>query len=289
MWSIRMRASKQGARQRTTGRGRRTPSREANADPQTPSTGIHISGAEGIYPKGKIPAVVQEYITRARTHPKGKPDSISITIEKIRQKPRPIKALPVTTVKCCSTQQAATIIKRLLTMSGISAKGLKTALHIVQNTPTMRGAALVLSGSGRRVDSDRLRGVRASRMGISKTAEHALSAVLNQQAIDTPTVREAIILASKVASCDDVVSELCISDDPDYTTGYIASKKLGYVRIPCIKKKGSKAGGRVFFLSDEADIPAVIQYMEKIPVMITSVSTCHCTSTIDEIIDRHHQ
>jgi len=289
MWSIRMRASKQGARQRTTRLGRRTPSREANADPQTLPPVVHISGAEGIYPKGKIPAIVQEYITRARIHPKGKPDSIVITIEKIRQKPEAIFALPIATVECSSTSQASTIIKRLLSKPGISPKAITTAMHIVQNKQTIRGAALILSQSGRRVDPDRFRGVRASRMGISRTAEHALSAVLNQQAIDTPTVREAIILASKVASCDDVVSELCISDDPDYTTGYIASKKLGYVRIPCIKKKGSKAGGRVFFLSDEADIPAVIQYMEKTPVMITSVSTCHCISTIDEIIDRYHQ
>ena len=174
-------------------------------------------------------------------------------------------------------------------MSGISTKAITTALRIVQNKETMRGAALILSQSGKRVDPDRLRGVRASRMGISKTAENALSAALKQQAIDTATVREAITLASKVASCNDVVAELCISDDPDYTTGYVASKKLGYVRIPCIKKKGSKAGGRVFFLEDEADIPAVMRYMEKTPVIINGLAACYCTSTIDEIIDRHHQ
>ena len=284
-----MRASKQGGRLRATGLGRRIPCHEPNTSAQTLTPVVHISGAEGIYPKGKIPAIVQEYVTRARNHPKGKPDSIIITIEKIRQKPKPVIALPITTVECSSTSQALTFIQRLLTIPDISAKAIATAMDLLQDKETMRGAALVLSGSGRRVDPDRFRGVRASRMGISRTAQHALSATLKQQAIDTPTVREAIILASKVASCNDVFAELCISDDPDYTTGYIASKKLGYVRIPCIKKKGSKAGGRVFFLSDEADIPAVIQYMEKTPVMITSVSTCHCISTIDEIIDRYHQ
>ena len=277
-----MRASKKDELQRARGRERRISGTDI-----TPV--VHISGAEGIYAKSEISTIIQEYITRARNHPKGKPDSIVITIEKIRQKPKHVSALPVSTVECCSTPQASTIIKRLLTMSGISTKAITTALRIVQNKETMRGAALILSQSGKRVDPGRLRGVRASRMGISKTAENALSAALKQQAIDTATVREAITLASKVASCNDVVAELCISDDPDYTTGYVASKKLGYVRIPCIKKKGSKAGGRVFFLDDEADIPAVMRYMEKTPVIIDGLAACYCTSTIDEIIDRHHQ
>jgi 6-carboxyhexanoate--CoA ligase len=119
-----------------------------------------------------------------------------------------------------------------------------------------------------------MRGVRASRLGISKKAELALSASLTRQEINTPTVKEALLLASKVASCNHVVAELCISDDPDYTTGYVASMKLGYVRIPHLKDKGDKEGGRVFFLSDEADISAAIRYLEKTPVILCSVPEC---------------
>ena len=39
-----------------------------------------------------------------------------------------------------------------------------------------------------------------------------------------------------------VVAELCWSDDPDYTTGYVAGKNIGYVRIkPIYKQSKDKA------------------------------------------------
>ena len=66
--------------------------------------------------------------------------------------------------------------------------------------------------------------------------------IFKSTGLNNTTVKEAIILASKVAACRQVTAELCISDDPGYTTGYISSKKYGYVRIPHIKKKGEKNG-----------------------------------------------
>jgi len=133
------------------------------------------------------------------------------------------------------------------------------------------------------------RGVRASRFGIDRPAEKSLSRQLNTLGINTQTVREALVLASKVASCGDVVAEVCISDDPDYTTGYVASAHLGYVRIPHIKKKRDRRGGRIFFLKEDADIRRVIQYLEKAPAIIENITACFGEKTIDEIIDRHHQ
>ena len=249
---------------------------------------VHISGAEGLYPKVQIRAIVQEYITRAWKHPKGKPDSIVITIDKMQQKPRPVTALPVTTLQCNSARQASSLVRKMLSASGISADAINSAFTLVRRKDAMRGAALVMAPSGRRVDPDRRRGIRASRLGIGKTAERQLSAALKKQAIDTQTVREAIILASKVASCAGVVAELCISDDPDYTTGYVASKTLGYVRVPHIKKTGNRCGGRVFFLSDAACLSSVLSYLEKTPVIIARVSECIGARSIDEIIDRHN-
>ncbi len=250
---------------------------------------MHISGAEGIYPKHEIQAVVQNYIARAREHPKGKPDSIVITIEKIQQRPKAITSLNVTTVRCRSIAQASVVISKLLSISDISKKAAAAALRIVQDRDTMRGAALVMAGSGIRVEPDSSRGIRTSRMGISRAADKKLSAALRKVEIDTQTVKEAIILASKVAFCPGIMAELCISDDPEYTTGYVASGTLGYVRIPHIKKKGDSCGGRVFFLADDADIPSVIQYLKKTPAIIDRISECHGTRSIDEILDRHHQ
>ena len=77
-----------------------------------------------------------------------------------------------------------------------------------------RGALLVDAHSFTRLEKDPERGVRASCMDFQGTyrsvskKEHFL---------------EALILASKVAHAPGICAELCVSDDPDYVTGYVAS------------------------------------------------------------------
>ncbi len=61
-------------------------------------------------------------------------------------------------------------------------------------------------------------------------------------------IKEALALASKVSWHPAAIAELCWSDDPDYITGYVASKKLGYQRITAMKEYGAEAGCRVFLL-----------------------------------------
>jgi len=280
MWNIRMRASRQKSRER----------RKEDKDAVTlAASEEHISGAEVICTWKEIQQTVQAYVDRAITHPRGKPDRIVITIEQMSKTPKVIAALPVMTVKCGSSSRAKVIISMFLRASGISERAIASALLILQNRQTMRGASLMLASSGRRVEPDAQRGVRASRFGIARPAEKALSAQLNTMGINTQTVREALVLASKVASCRDVVAEVCISDDPDYTSGYVASADMGYVRIPHIKKKQDRRGGRIFFLREDADIPGVIQYLEKTPVIIQNITPCSSKKTIHEILDRHHQ
>lgn len=280
-----MRASKQAAKSK----GQSAKSCSPIPGPQPPTPDIHISGAEGICSRGQIQQIIQKYVDRAITHPRGKPDRIVITIEELRNPLKSITALPVMTVKCSSCSSAKAIMGKLLRTSGVSIKAIASALTILQNRETMRGASLVLASSGRRVEPDMQRGVRASRFGISRPAEKELSAHLNTQGINTQTVKEALLLASKVASSRDVVAEVCISDDPDYTTGYVASADLGYIRIPHIKKKRDRKGGRIFFLREDADIRRAIQYLEKTPAIINNIPPCFGEKTIDEIIDRHHQ
>ncbi|MBI5640192.1 MAG: 6-carboxyhexanoate--CoA ligase [Nitrospirae bacterium] len=228
----------------------------------------HISGAEGIYEDEEKPRIAETYIKRALSHPRGKPDTIVITFEKIRHRPKTIPALPVITLECETASAATAFIKNILQQSGISEEAVRQGMKIVRGRQPMRGAALVLSESGRRVEPDRKRGVRASRFGTTRRAEKALSLRLAEDGINTETVKEALILASKVASHRQVVAELCVSDDPDYTTGYVASRRFGYIRIPSIKKMGNRAGGRVFFVKEDAAIDALIHYLSETPVMI---------------------
>jgi 6-carboxyhexanoate--CoA ligase len=232
---------------------------------------IHISGAEGIYEEAEILKIVKGYTKRALNHPRGKPDNIVITIEAIKYKPKKASLLPVTTLKCNSPDEAKKIIYQTLSGLGVSKKGINNSFKVLTSPKTMRGAALILEGSGIRMEPDRERGVRVSRLGIEKTAEKVLVKKLSNMRVNTTTVKEALILASKVTSHPDVIAEICISDDPDYTTGYIASKQLGYLRIPNIKRRGEKHGGRVFIIEENADIDKLINYLEKTPVIVSGV------------------
>jgi 6-carboxyhexanoate--CoA ligase len=274
MWNIRMRASKKA--------GKRLKENPGASDSRIE---IHISGAEGICEESEIPGKMSEYALRALRHMKGKPESIIISAKEIKQQIRQIRSLAVTTLACRSPRDARNLIRKFLLACGISDAAIETAFDVTKGARTMRGAALVLSRSGKRMEPDMERGIRASRLGISKSAEKVLSQRLAKEGLDNPAVKEALILASKVASCEDIIAEFCISDDPEYTTGYVSSRRFGYLRIPHIKNRRGKEGGRVFFLREDADVDFVAGYLEKTPVMITRLSPIHGIRRADEFID----
>jgi 6-carboxyhexanoate--CoA ligase len=273
LWSIRMRASKSVGGLRSTVSGQKE---------------LHISGAEGLYKESEIQQVVKHYLERALHHPKGKADNIVITVEYIKQAPKIIAALPVTTVICETTAQGKTVISKILRTLGISEKALDTAFAVIKKD-AMRGATIIASGKGNRLEPDEERGARVSRVGIIGSVSKRISDSLSQHGINTDTVKEALILASKVIFHKDVIAELCVSDDPDYTTGYVASKKFGYLRIPHIKRQGSKAGGRAFFVREGSDIPPLIHYLETMPVLIGKGALCKGTLAIHELINSPHR
>lgn len=257
MWSVRMRASKTVDSCQSS-----VVSRKGSEQ------AIHISGAEGLYKTSEINKIIKEYALRAMGHPRGRPDKVVITVEEIREIPVVVPPLPFSTVRCVSPDDARQIIAHLLLDAGVSGRAIRNGMRVVFAKAAMPGASIVTVNSGIRVEPDRKRGVRVSRLGIKKSAERDLSGKLSKDGINTPTVREAIMLASKVTSCEDVMAELCVSDDPGYTTGYVASRKAGYIRVPHIKKKGSSCGGRVFFVGENADVRRIIEYLEKVPVIL---------------------
>ena len=277
MVSIRMRASGRAGNKKASGKSGDNVSSE-----------VHISGAEGMYGDDDVKRIVREYIGRATGHSRGRPDRIDITIERVVERPRLIRALPVKTLICGTPRTAGKHIGKMLTAAGVSWRAVNKGMGIVFGDDTMRGAAIIDAGSGKRVEPDKSRGVRASRLGISRSAAVSLGRALRRQGIHTATVVEAIVLASKVASCPYVLAELCVSDDPDYTTGYVATRKLGYVRIPHIKRKGEKTGGRVFFVEDGTSMDALTEYLEKKPVLVNRISGCAGLRSIDEVIGQHH-
>jgi 6-carboxyhexanoate--CoA ligase len=210
----------------------------------------------------------EDLIKRALTHPRGAPDKIVITLEKISGTPLKSSVLPVETADPVSPDAARVLISAKAVRLGISSPALTAAFRVLYSGNVMRGASIISSLSGKRLEPDKKRGIRVSCFGIDKTADAALSKKLKSLGLNNATVKEALLLASKVASCRDILAEICVSDDPDYTTGYIASRKFGYLRILNIKKTGSMCGGRVFFVREGADTGKVISYLQNKPVVL---------------------
>jgi len=276
IYSVRMRASqnRRNGVQRTGGIGQKQE--------------IHISGAEGLYEKEEIADAAGRYLKRALEHPRGDPDRISLTVDKIRQRPRLIASLELRTADTAKVRDAQAFARSMLRGLRISDAAIDRALELLSRQTSMRGGVLLEAVSGKRLEPDKERGIRVSRLGLSRTAGTELGRELTRVNLNTETVREALVLASKVSSCRPVIAELCISDDPHYTTGYIASRKFGYIRIPHVKKLNSRAGGRIFFIREGSDRDRTIAYLEKTPVIVSTVAPCFGIFSVHEIIGHHN-
>jgi 6-carboxyhexanoate--CoA ligase len=221
----------------------------------------HISGAERIVSREAVEAVCSAMARRALTHSKGDPDFINIKIEKVCEKDIQIlKALPVTRVDVDSWQQGLDKAFEFIDQAAELKDFRKKLPELLRETFPMRGAMLYDIATGERLEPDHERGVRATYMDALRSSD-----------VDSQKnhFNEAIVLATKVANAPGMVAELCISDDPEYVTGYVASKELGYVRIMKMKELGDENGGRIFlFDSRKAKAEECIEYLQKKKVLV---------------------
>ena len=234
----------------------------------------HISGAEKIISEKEINNVLNLLIKRAITHPKGKADFINIKIKNIsEEKIIVLDALKVTTIKTATPENGKEKILEILSNLGIS-NG-KNILNLFNTFFSLRGAMIIDINDLERLDKNMQRGVRATNMdGISNYQSFSHS---------KNHYNEAIVLATKVINAPGIIAEICISDDPDYTTGYIASKKFGYIRITNIKKSGSENGGRIFLYNGKKeDIEKTIEYLENQHVIVQNIENLNTYETKDK-------
>ena len=220
--------------------------------------GHHISGAERIVKLEEVGTIAQSLADRALYHSKGTADFINITVDLIPpEKIRYIDCLKVEEHKTNSISESHQLAIELLDDPAISKTAVYKAISMLKSLDkSMRGAMLVDAITGERLDTGN-RGVRVSHMDSFDS--YALG--------DNEHMREALVLASKVQSADGVVGELCWSDDPDYTVGYVACNGV-YHRLPNMKEFGSDIGGRVFFVRSDIDSESVIEYLERTPVLV---------------------
>ena len=148
-----------------------------------------------------------------------------------------LDALPVSTIEVENYQDGIEEIRKFLI--SLNLKNAEKIVSLLSQTYAMRGAILLDVDTMERLEPDRERGIRATYMDAERTYDNLVLEGKNHYA-------EAIVLATKVANAPNIIGEICISDDPDYVTGYVASKSTGYRRITKMKEMGSENGGRIF-------------------------------------------
>ena len=220
--------------------------------------GHHISGAERIVKLEEVGAIAQSLADRALYHSKGTADFINITVDVIPSNEITyIDCLQVEEHRANTIAEAHQLAIELLQGTHITEVAIQNAMTFLKELDSsMRGAMLVDDTTGKRIDIGN-RGVRVSHMDSFDSESLG----------NNEHMREALVLASKVQSAEGIVGELCWSDDPDYTVGYVACNGI-YHRIPKMKELGSHIGGRVFFVRSEIDRESVIEYLEKAPVLV---------------------
>lgn len=236
------------------------------ASKNTDGQSEHISGAEKILQEKELSANMEALLMRALHHAKGEADFVNMKIEALQpDELEYIEALPVSTIPVETAAEGRQIILNYLKKLGLE-NGKEIMLKFRETYP-MRGAMLLDATSLERLEPDTNRGLRATYMDAEHAAGSNPSNCKNH-------FQEALVLASKVVHAPHILAEICISDDPDYVTGYIAAKDIGYVRITKLKEPGSGDGGRIFLYRGPKDrISACIHYLEQQHVLVQHVPT----------------
>ncbi len=244
--------------------------------------GKHVSGAERIVGEGEIKNAVFQLIERALTHSRGKPDFVNVKVELIKDSIKEIPLLPVFEVS--GYYDVCSVLSEISKCAGLPEKlVLKVYDTILQGAApdgsVMRGAMIISVPDGSRLEPDRFKGVRATCLDISPEAEQELKKAAGEKYTDN--LKEALTLTSKILSFGDVLAELCVSDDPDYTTGYFSVKGVGYFRLFNVKPKGHLKGGRAIFVKENCDVEKLITYLKETPVIATTTSGYSVISVSD--------
>jgi 6-carboxyhexanoate--CoA ligase len=237
----------------------------------------HLCGAERMVSNELLHVISAGMMDRAMAREGEGLVSVSISVDAVESGSiQKIPLLPIRTVNTESPERAEEEALRLLTKAGVSRYAARRALKAIASGSSplggnMRGSMILHAERGERLEPDQERGVRVGRMDLTGEAREDLWKLLDRRNMRHPRVLEAVVLASKVAAIPGIIAELCRSDDPDYTTGYVASPSFGYVRIPNIKQSGDALGGRVLFVKNKDYLETLIDQLERAPYLISEV------------------
>ena len=226
----------------------------------------HISGGERITTEENIQKVVSQLLKRPKNF-----DLINIKIEKINDIKFIEKSLDVKTINVKNHKEGNEIALKLLEEAKIDREIAKKYIDLVHtganpDKENMRGA-MIITKSGKRVEKDSYRGVRTTNVDFlnrEKVKKLLLEKNYTERTLD------ALALATKNLNHPNIIAEYCISDQPDYITGYVAIKNT-YYRITPLKEHSNPKGGRIYFVKDDADIEELYKYLQEESFLIKGV------------------
>lgn len=216
--------------------------------------GLHLAGAERIVAEAAVSDMVADLTARAMLCANGPADVVQCSVERIDSATVRYAQLPdVVTCQVHDWRAGRQAAASLLTHAGVKAEVAVQAVQLLAlgagpGGNVMRGAVIMDAFTGERLESDPSRGVRVSRMDLTPECRAKLEPELAAVGLGHHRVLEALVLAGKVLGAPGIVAELCWSDDPAYTTGYVSDPQGGYQRISDLKPAGDSRGGRVFFV-----------------------------------------
>jgi len=222
----------------------------------------HCAGAERMVDEENTLSVAKSLLERGLNRNQKTPDFVQLKIEKVnRSEVIELEALPVRTIDIADVASGIAELRKIL--EEMRLPHVPVLLELLQHRQNMRGAILLDVDTLERLEPDQERGIRVTYMDTD--AIESNPATKNH-------FREALVLATKVAFAPNIIGEICISDDPEYVTGYVASKTIGYVRITKLKEVGSSFGKRVFlYRGDKRDVANCIEYLENQKVLVKNV------------------
>jgi 6-carboxyhexanoate--CoA ligase len=254
----------------------------------------HISGAERLTSPYTLNEISTQFINRAISHDKGIPDVINLKIEFIPAKSiiRQI-SLPVFSFRTNNHAEADTICTALLMKAGISPTSIKAGIGWV-NSGNLEGrafsGAFIMDRSSSQVLNPEMKPVRATTMDYTLTAHAQIDEILIQNGLAGTRLKEALVLATKVAHAPSALAEFCLSDNPGYHTGYVALTGIGYFRIPFLKKRQA-VGGRIFFVDGQNfNWDTYSRYMRETAVLIDRISPVYTDiipGEIDSLLNKY--
>ena len=225
--------------------------------------GRHISGQERIVKREELERVILELHRR----PRRDWDFQNIKIERLREKPEILeRSLPVREYKFSCVPLAINFVSAILESElGIRREISKPLLSKLQSglNPeggNLSGALLVDYRSGKIPNPKGVRTILFDWLERERVESELLGLGYTERTLD------ALALATKNVYCG-VIAEVCVSDEPDYITGYLASEKTGYLRISPVKEKGSPYGGRLYFVKGE-EYEKVVKCLREKPLLI---------------------